>query len=177
MSRVGKRPIEIPNGVNISVEGQTVKVSGPKGELSLEVLHPIGVVVEGNQVFCNPAESIKGISAFWGLYRALINNMLIGVSTGYQKQMKLEGVGYRVALQGTKLVMNLGFSHPVEIEAPQGITFGVEKNTITVSGIDKTLVGQTAANIRAKKKPEPYKGKGIAYADEVVRRKAGKKAS
>lgn len=179
MSRVGKKPIEIPSGVTVEVSGSQVAVKGPKGNLDLEIKHPIEVQVADNQVIVVPKadDKISEITQFWGLYRALIQNLIVGVSQGYEKKLQVEGVGYRVNLQGTKLVLALGYSHPVEVEAPAGITFAVEKNVITVSGIDKQLVGQVAANIRSKREPEPYKGKGVRYVGEYVRMKEGKKAA
>ncbi len=176
MSRVGKNPIEIPAGVNIKIDGDNISVSGPKGELSLTKSPVVGVVQEDSQIKVFVKEETKDSNALWGLTRSLIANMVEGVSKGFEKKLEIEGVGYRVELKGNKLVFALGFSHPVEFEAPEGIKFEVDKNVITVSGIDKCLVGQTAANIRKLKKPEPYKGKGIRYQGEVIRRKAGKKA-
>lgn len=177
MSRIGKQPIELPAGVQASINDSGVVIKGPKGELSFAKLPAISLRQEGNQLFVEVAEETeKENSAIWGLTRSLIANIVKGVSEGHQKFLELEGVGYKVNLQGNKLVMSLGFSHPVEFEAPKGITFSVEKNAITISGIDKELVGQVAANIRKSKKPEPYKGKGIRYKGEVIRRKSGKKA-
>lgn len=179
MSRVGKKPIEIPSGVTVEVSGSQVAVKGAKGNLSLEIKHDIEVQVADNQVIVVPKADGKQeqIAQFWGLYRALIQNLIVGVSQGYEKKLQVEGVGYRVTLQGTKLVLALGYSHPIEVEAPEGITFAVEKNVITVSGIDKQLVGQVAADIRSKREPEPYKGKGVRYVGEYVRMKEGKKAA
>ena len=177
MSRVGKKPIQIPQGVSVSLENDTLKVTGPKGTLEQEVNHPVVFEILENEVFVTPKEQIKNISAFWGLYRALLQNMVTGVTEGFTKKLRIEGVGYRVALQGQTLVLNLGYSHPVEITAPDGIEFEVEKNFIMVKGIDKTLVGQVAANIRSTRPPEPYKGKGVRYDDEFVRMKVGKKTS
>lgn len=179
MSRVGKKLIDIPSGVSVQVNGNHIQVVGPKGNLELMIQHPIEVQVADSQLVVVPSASskISEITKFWGLYRALIQNLITGVSQGYEKKLQVEGVGYRVSLQGTKLVMALGYSHPVEIEAPKGITFSVEKNVVTVSGIDKQLVGQIAANIRSKREPEPYKGKGVRYVGEYVRMKEGKKAS
>ncbi len=176
MSRVGKNPIELPQGVSIKIDGDNISVSGPKGELSLKKSPVIGVVQEDSLIKVFIDKETKDSNALWGLTRSLIANMVEGVSKGFEKKLEIEGVGYRVELKGNKLVFALGFSHPVEFEAPEGIKFEVDKNVITVSGIDKCLVGQTAANIRKLKKPEPYKGKGIRYQGEVIRRKAGKKA-
>lgn len=178
MSRVGKKSIPLPKGVTVQVENNLIEVTGPKGTLSQSLEHPIHIEVTEQDVFVSPGEEkIKNINAFWGLYRALIQNMVVGVTQGFEKKLRIEGIGYRVAQQGTGIVLNLGYSHPIEVAAPTGITFVVEKNFISVSGIDKALVGQTAANIRAKRPPEPYKGKGVRYIDEVVRMKVGKKAS
>ncbi len=176
MSRIGKNPIKIPDKVEVSVNGDEVVVKGPKGELSIKKNPALDVRVDDGSVVVSLKEDSRQNRAFWGLTRSLIANMVEGVLNGHQKSLEVEGVGYKVELKGNKLVMALGFSHPVEFEAPEGITFSVEKNKITVSGIDKALVGQTAANIRKLKKPEPYKGKGIRYEGEVIRRKAGKKA-
>lgn len=175
MSRIGKQPIQIPEGVEVKIDDNLVVVKGPKGELTQE-LHPeIAIEIKDKEVLVKLAEKSKKSSAIWGTYRALIGNMIEGVTKGFEKRLIFEGVGYRASVSGNKLVLNLGFSHPIEIETPKGIEFKVEKNTITVSGVDKQLVGEVAANIRAKRKPEPYKGKGIRYEDEVIRRKAGKK--
>ncbi len=183
MSRIGKQPINIPDGVEVKIKDSLIKIKGPKGELTQEILPGIKVEVKDSdtegirKIIVSLEKKTKDSAAFWGLLRTLISNMIEGVIEGYQKQLEVEGVGYRVVLEGNKLVLSLGFSHSVEVTAPQGIEFKVEKNLITVSGIDKQLVGQVAANIRAKKKPEPYKGKGIHYLGEVIRRKAGKKAA
>jgi len=177
MSRIGKQPIEIPEGVEVKIDQDEIRVKGPKGELAQEIPNEIEVTIKDNQVIVNPKKKTKNSPALWGLLRTLIANMVEGVINGYQKQLEIEGVGYRAILEGDKLVLSLGFSHSVEVTAPQGIEFKVEKNLITVSGIDKQMVGQIAADIRAKRKPEPYKGKGIHYLGEVIRRKAGKKAA
>ncbi len=175
MSRIGKRPIPLPNNVTVTIEGQTVAVKGPKGELS-RVL-PTGVVVEhqDTSIQVNRVSDSRTARERHGLCRTLVFNMVEGVSQGYTKRLEIQGVGYRAQLQGTKLVLSMGFSHPVEMDPPSGIQFGVENNTnVTITGIDKELVGNTAARIRAVRPPEPYKGKGIRYAGEQVRRKAGK---
>ena len=177
MSRIGKNPINIPDKVEVSQKDDVVLVKGPKGELSIKKQPCVDIEIKDGQVFVLNKENSKQSNAFWGLTRSLLSNMIKGVSEGHEKKLEVEGVGFKVALSGNKLNMALGFSHPVEFEAPEGIKFEVEKNTITVSGIDKILVGQTAANIRKLKKPEPYKGKGIRYQGEVIRRKAGKKAA
>jgi len=176
MSRIDKNLITIPEKTEIQIKGGEVFVKGPKGEMTMRVHPGISVSISDSQVMISKANE-SGNEALRGLTKALIANMVHGVNHGFDKKLELEGVGYKVALSGNKLVMQLGFSHPVEFEAPKGVTFGVEKNVISVSGIDKYLVGQTAANIRKLKKPEPYKGKGIRYQGEVVRRKEGKKAA
>jgi large subunit ribosomal protein L6 len=178
MSRIGKLPIQIPSGVRVEIHGNIIDVTGPKGVLKRMLHDEIHAELKDNTLHLFPATQTKQTSALWGLERALVANIVRGVAEGYEKRLELEGVGYRAQLQGDKeLLLTLGFSHPVIVAAPEGIAFKVEKNTIIVSGIDKGLVGQTAANIRAKKPPEPYKGKGIHYAGEVIRRKAGKKAT
>ncbi len=176
MSRIGKKPIEIPQGVEIKIDGQKVLVKGLKGELSFEVRPEIKVETKEGKVLVSPQIETKSTKAFWGLTRALLQNMIKGVTEGYEKKLEMEGVGYKANLEGQNLVLNVGFSHSVKIEAPEGIKFAVEKNMITVSGIDKGLVGQTAAKIRKVRPPEPYKGKGIRYVGEQIRRKEGKRA-
>jgi len=175
MSRIGKLPIDIPAGVTVSVADRVVTVKGAKGELSLTVAQPIEVKVEDNQVVVTRPDDERASRALHGLTRTLINNDIIGVSQGYSKGLEIVGTGYRVQQKGQALELALGFSHPVNVEPPAGITFSVEGNTkITVSGISKQAVGECAANIRKIRKPEPYKGKGVRYAGEQVRRKAGK---
>lgn len=176
MSKIGKQLIDIPAGVTVEIDGRLIIVKGPKGELKKKLPKEIKADVKEQKIIVSPASITKKTNALWGLTRAIIFNLVKGVNEGFEKQLEVEGVGYRAALQGNKLILSLGFSHPVEIEAPEGISFKVEKNIITISGIDKKLVGQIAADIRAKRKPEPYKGKGIRYVGEVIRRKAGKKA-
>lgn len=179
MSRIGKNPIQIPQGVTVSFNGANVSVTGPKGTLSLEVHPVIAVEQQESLIVVKPKqgkEQAKGAGALWGMTRALIQNLISGVTQGFEKKLELQGVGYRAELKGQTLVLHVSFSHPVEIVAPQGISFSVEKNIITVSGIDKYLVGETAARIRRVRKPEPYKGKGIRYVGEHVRRKEGKVA-
>lgn len=176
MSRVGKKPIEIPAGVEVSIEKNEVSVKGPKGELKAKINPEIKIEQKDNQLIVTPVEKTKTSNAFWGLSRSLVFNMIEGVTKGYEKKLEIQGVGYRASLEGEDLVLLVGFSHPVKIKKPEGIKFEIEKNIITVSGIDKELVGQIAAKIRSVKKPEPYKGKGIRYLGEEVRRKAGKKA-
>ena len=174
MSRVGKLPINIPSGVTITVDPDFVTVAGPKGTLKQFTMPGVTVAQEDNQVVVTRANDEPKIRAKHGLMRALINNMVTGVSTGFSKKLEINGVGFRVALQGTGLKFNLGFSHDVIYNLPAGVTATVEQNTVTVTGIDKQQVGQVAAEIRALKKPEPYKGKGIKYADERIIRKSGK---
>lgn len=178
MSRLGKLAIKIPKGTDIKIDGQTISVKGPKGELKTDFLREVKVEVQNDEILVkisNPED--KKEKSLWGLYRALINNMVIGVNEGFEKKLEYKGVGYRAAVAGNKLNLNLGFSHPVEFPLPLGISASVEGNSITISGIDKQLVGEVAAQIRKLRLPEPYKGKGIRYSDEVIRRKAGKTAA
>jgi len=174
MSRIGKLPVEIPAGVTITVDGDLVKVTGPKGNPEEKLLPHVTVTIEDGvlNVARNSDEKIS--RSQHGLMRSLINNMVVGVTKGFEKKLEVNGVGFKVALQGSTLVLNLGFSHPVEFTAPEGITLGVDKLNISVQGISKQQVGQVAADIRAFKKPEPYKGKGIKYEGEHIIRKAGK---
>lgn len=175
MSRIGRLPIEIPAGVTVSVDGSAVAVKGPKGELTLNVASPIEVEVEDNQVVVARPDDERESRSLHGLTRTLINNNIIGVTQGYTKGLEVVGTGYRVQQKGSSIEFALGFSHPVLIDPPAGITFTVEgTNKLTISGIDKQAVGEAAANIRKIRKPEPYKGKGVRYAGENVRRKAGK---
>ncbi len=176
MSRIGKLPVELPQGVTAEISGRTIKISGPKGNLSYEFPRQITVEVKENEVLVALKNITKQGSAHFGTTRALIANMVKGVSEGWSKQMELVGTGYRAEVQGKTLVLTVGYSHPVKIEAPEGINFKVEKSIVTIEGIDRELVGQIAANIRFVRPPEPYKGKGIKYIDEVIRRKAGKAA-
>lgn len=177
MSRIGKKIIQIPSGVEVKINNGSISVKGAKGELSREIDKEISVEIKDSNLLISPKEAGKDSSALWGTSQALINNMIMGVSKGFEKKLLFEGVGYKAVVNGNKLTLGLGFSHPVEIETPKGIEFKVEKNTIIISGIDKHLVGQVAANIRLKRRVEPYKGKGIRYEKEIVRRKAGKKAT
>lgn len=177
MSRIGRKPIELPAGVTVKQEGNTVLVSGPKGTLSAAFRPEVAVSLRGNAIVVEPAARSRQTRAIWGLTRSLLAGMVEGVSRGFEKKLEIEGVGYRASLDGTTLQLALGFSHPVRIEAPAGIAFRVEKNTVIVSGVDKALVGDVAARIRALRPPEPYKGKGIRYLGEIIRRKAGKKAA
>jgi len=177
MSRVGKKPISIPKDVQVILEKPKVTIKGKLGQLSYSFLPEVDVNLEGDQLVVSTAKNTKTTSALWGLTRALLANMVKGVSEGFEKRLEIEGVGYRAVVSGNKLTLTVGFSHPVELEAPEGIKVTVEKNTIIVTGFNKTLVGQVAADIRDVKKPEPYKGKGIHYLGEKIRRKAGKKAA
>jgi large subunit ribosomal protein L6 len=174
MSRVGKLPIQIPSGVTITVDPDFVTVAGSKGTLKQFTMPGITVKQEGEEVLVTRESDEQMLRAKHGLMRTLVSNMIVGVSQGFSKKLEINGVGYRVAAQGTDLKFNLGFSHDVIFKLPQGVTAVIEQNTVTVSGIDKQQVGQVAAEIRALKKPEPYKGKGIKYAGERILRKSGK---
>ena len=176
MSRIGRLPIAIPAGVTVDVaEGNKVTVKGPKGTLVRELPTEMEIKVEGAEIVVSRPNDLKRSKSLHGLTRTLINNMVVGVTAGYEKKLEVNGVGYRAAKQGKKLTLNLGYSHPVEMEDPEGIETVVEgQNIIFVKGIDKEKVGQFAAEIRSKRAPEPYKGKGIKYADETIRRKVGK---
>ena len=175
MSRIGKLPIAVPGGVDVKIDGQQVTVKGPKGELSLVVAEPIRVALEGAEVLVTRPDDERNSRALHGLTRTLINNDIIGVTEGYSKGLEVVGTGYRVTAKGNGIEFALGFSHPVNVEPPAGITYTVEgNNKVTVSGISKQAVGEAAANLRKLRKPEPYKGKGVRYAGEQVRRKAGK---
>lgn len=175
MSRIGKRPIPLPDKVNVSIEGRTVTVNGPKGTLSRVLPDKVNVAQEGGAILVTQADDSRTARQRHGLCRTLIANMVEGVSKGFEKRLEIQGVGYRAQVQGTTLVLNVGYSKPVEMPMPQGIQAVVEKNTeVIISGIDKEEVGNTSAKVRAVRPPEPYKGKGIRYKGEVVRRKAGK---
>ena len=174
MSRIGKLPIKVPNGVTITVDSNKVLVKGPKGELGLLLLDGIQCQVDGNTIVVTRVNDELSIKAKHGLTRALINNMVIGVSEGFSKKLEINGVGFKVALNGNNLNLSLGFSHDIVYPLHDGVVASVDQNTITLSGIDKQKVGQVAAEIRKLKKPEPYKGKGIKYSDEVIIRKSGK---
>ena len=176
MSRIGKKPIAVPQGVTVTIEGQTVTVKGPKGQLSWTVAEEIEVKQENGELTLAKRGEGQRAQAMWGLSRSLVANMVTGVTTGFERTLELVGVGYRAAMKGQALSMQLGFSHDVDIPAPQGVTFAVPKQTeIRISGIDKQVVGELAARIRRIRPPEPYKGKGVRYAGEHVRRKEGKK--
>ncbi|TBN57817.1 50S ribosomal protein L6 [Glaciihabitans arcticus] len=175
MSRIGRLPIDVPAGVDIKIDGSAVTVKGPKGELSLTVASPIEVKLEDGQVLVTRPDDERASRSLHGLTRTLISNQIVGVTEGYSKGLEVVGTGYRVAAKGESLEFALGFSHSITVDPPAGISFAVEGNTkVTVLGIDKQAVGEVAANIRKLRKPEPYKGKGVRYAGEVVRRKAGK---
>jgi large subunit ribosomal protein L6 len=175
MSRIGKKIIIIPTGVTFDLKGQTFKIKGPKGELTLDVHPKVMIEKSENGLLVKVKnETNKQERALWGLFRSLVSNMVVGVTQGFSKTLEINGVGYKAAIAGSKLTLSLGYSHPVEMEVPKGLDVKVEKNTITIAGIDKQLVGQFSAVVREQRPPEPYKGKGIKYSDEVIRRKAGK---
>ncbi len=176
MSRVGKQPVTIPAGIEVKVDGTALVAKKGNLEKRLETYGRVKIEIDGNQVKFDKVGDTKQDSAYWGTYRALFNNILIGLDKGFKKSLEINGVGYRAQISGNKLEMQLGFSHPVIYEIPQGIDIKVEKNIIHVSGTDKQQVGQVAAIIRSFRPPEPYKGKGIKYTDEVIIRKAGKSA-
>lgn len=178
MSRIGKNPITLPSGVNVTLNNNVVTVNGPLGTLSREIHPKVGVTVEGNQVIVSNTTNDYEVRKFHGLYRQLINNMIVGVSKGYEKRLNVNGVGYKITQNGKDLVLNIGLSHPVEVKAIDGITLSCEKNEVIVKGIDKELVGQFASKVRDIKPVEPYHAYGISYSDEVVfrkERKTGKK--
>jgi large subunit ribosomal protein L6 len=177
MSRIGKKPIEIPQGVEVKLEGNMLSVKGSKGELSREINREILVETKDGKILVSrkTGELSKKGRGLWGLYRALIANMVEGVSKGFERKLEIEGVGFKANVEGDNLVLNIGFTHPVKLKKLDGVNFLVEKNLITVSGIDKEKVGFMAAEIRNQKKAEPYKGKGIKYQGEIIRRKEGKK--
>ena len=178
MSRIGKKPVEIPQGVEVSIKDSIVKVKGSKGEIEHTIPEGVLVEVKDKQVIVSIKVENKKTSALWGLIRALLQNAVMGVSQGFEKQLEIIGVGYKAKMEGDKLLdLAMGFSHPVKMPVPEGLQIKVEKNIITISGINKEKVGQFAAEIRAVRKPEPYKGKGIRYVGEKVRRKEGKKAA
>jgi large subunit ribosomal protein L6 len=175
MSRIGRLPIDIPAGVDVKLDGSAVTVKGPKGELNLTVASPIEVSIEDGQLLVTRPDDERESRSLHGLTRTLIANQIIGVTTGYSKGLEIVGTGFRVQAKGASLEFALGYSHSITVDPPAGISFAVEGNTkLTVHGIDKQAVGEVAANIRKLRKPEPYKGKGVRYAGEVVRRKAGK---
>lgn len=177
MSKIGKQPVTIPAGVSVEVSGHTVTVKGPKGTLEKRFAPEINVEVKEEKAIVTAKGTGKYVMSLFGTTRALINNDVKGVSEGWSKKMELVGTGFKAEVAGSDLSLTVGYSHPVKIKAPEGITFKVEKLTVTIEGCDRELVGQVAANIRAVRPPEPYKGKGIKYVDEVIRRKAGKAAA
>ncbi|HEX6353940.1 50S ribosomal protein L6 [Actinophytocola sp.] len=175
MSRIGKLPIPVPTGVDVTIDGQQVSVKGPKGTLAHTVAEPITVEREDGVLQIKRPDDERRNRALHGLTRSLVNNLVVGVTEGYEKKLEIHGVGYRVQLKGSDLEFSLGYSHPVKVTPPEGITFAVETPTrFSVSGIDKQRVGEVAANIRKLRKPDPYKGKGVRYAGEKIRRKVGK---
>ena len=178
MSRLGKLAIKIPSGTQVTFNDNFVIVKGPKGELKQELHSKVKAEIKDDQIIISvKKEDDKEERSLWGLFRALINNMVVGVNDGFQKKLEIKGVGYKVAVVGKKINLSLGFSHPVEMDIPEGLTAVAEGNEITISGADKQSVGEFSAQIRKLRKPEPYKGKGIRYSDEIIRRKAGKTAA
>jgi len=177
MSRLGKLPIQLPEGTQVKVGNSFIVVKGPRGELKEKINDLVNIDIKDSELVVSVKnQENKKEKALWGLYRSLVNNMVIGVNEGFEKKLEINGVGYRATLSGEKIVLNIGYSHPVEYNLPAGVSANIEGNVITVSGIDKQLVGEVAAQIRKIRKPEPYKGKGIKYVDEVIRRKVGKAA-
>jgi large subunit ribosomal protein L6 len=175
MSRIGKKPVTIPTGVTAELKESILKIKGAKGELTLDVHPKVMVKIEGSEIMVSVAKpDNKQERALWGLFRSLVANMITGVTAGFTKVLEVNGVGYKAAASGTKLNMSLGYSHPIDMDIPKGIEVKVEKNVITITGADRQLVGQFAAVVRQQRPPEPYKGKGIKYSDETIRRKAGK---
>ena len=176
MSRIGKKPVELPSGVTASVSGQTVEVKGPKGTRSFTATDDVSITLDGNVISVDPRGKSKRARQQWGMSRTMVANLVTGVTEGFKKELEINGVGYRAQMQGNTLKLNLGLSHDVDYTAPEGVTVSAPKQTqILIEGIDEQLVGQVAANIRAWRKPEPYKGKGIKYKDEYIFRKEGKK--
>ncbi|RJO60035.1 50S ribosomal protein L6 [candidate division WS5 bacterium] len=177
MSRIGKLPVEIKEGVSVDISGDAIKVKGPKGELEFVKNKKIEAKIAEGNIIVSPRNETSEAMALWGLTRTLLNNMIVGVSEGFEKKLEFKGTGYRAQAEGEKLTLHMGYNKPVELEIPKGLEVKVQKNTIIVSGSDKQKVGQFAAEIRKVRKPEPYKGKGIRYSDEIIRRKAGKAAA
>ena len=176
MSRIGKKPVALPKGVVASIDGKLVKVKGPKGELSVTLVEEVDASIDEHGITVTPRKAMDRAAQMWGLSRTLVNNLVVGVTTGFTSKLEILGVGYRAAVQGKTLQLQLGFSHDVNYPIPEGISIVAEKPTLlTISGINKQLVGQVAAEIRSWRPPEPYKGKGVRYAGEYVRRKEGKK--
>jgi large subunit ribosomal protein L6 len=177
MSRLGKKPILIPSGVEVKIDGEIVSVKGPKGELKRLFKNDVNISLNDNEMVLSPSRNSKEVMALWGTYVSHLKNMIDGVTKGFEKKLVIEGIGFRAQLEGKNLVLNLGFSHPIKIGIPDDLKAQVEKNIISILGADKEKVGALSAKIRALKKPEPYKGKGIRYENEIIRRKAGKKAA
>lgn len=177
MSKIGKKPITIPSGVDVSVSDSLVSVKGPKGTLKKVLPAEISISISDSTLTVSPEKKDRQARTAWGLTRALVQNMITGVSQGFEKTLEFQGVGYKATVKGTDLELGLGFSHPVIVHGPEGITFKAEKNAIVIQGLDKELIGKVAAEIRSHREPEPYKGSGIRYAGEHIRRKAGKKAA
>jgi large subunit ribosomal protein L6 len=178
MSKIGKKPIMIPQGVDVKISDGLISVKGPKGTVQKSIPQKVEVLIEDNQLKISPADdTVKDFKVFWGLARALIQNMVIGATTGFETVLEFQGVGYKAAVKGNNLELGLGFSHPVTVQGAEGITFVTEKNSIKIQGMDKELIGKIAASIRMHRLPEPYKGSGIRYQGEVIKRKAGKKAA
>jgi len=177
MSRIGKKEILIPAGVDVKINGLDIEVKGPKGVLVMKAVEQIAIEIKENAIYLTPKKADLKSNALWGLTRTLVSNMIDGVTKGFEKKLEINGVGFKARVEGTKLILDVGLSHTVDIEAPKGIEFKVEKNVIIVTGIDKSLVGQISATIRKVKPPEPYKGKGIKYSTEIIKRKLGKKAA
>ncbi|MBW1850734.1 MAG: 50S ribosomal protein L6 [Deltaproteobacteria bacterium] len=174
MSRVGKKPIPIPKGVEVKLNGDTISVKGPKGNLERRVHPKVHVNIDSDNIVVSVDDQTREVKAFHGLFRALIANMVTGVANGFERVLEIVGVGYRAELKGKTAIFHLGYSHPINFELPDGIDVKIDKTKVTLNSIDKELLGKTAAKIRSFRKPEPYKGKGIKYADETIRRKAGK---
>jgi len=177
MSRIGKKPIIIPEKTEVKQEKGIITVKGPKGELSRAFRSEIDIKIEGNTITLNPTNNSKFSRSLWGTYGSHLYNMILGVNNSFEKKLIIKGVGYKAEVSGKKLILSLGFSHKVELEIPNGLEINVTKDVVTISGIDKEAVGQFSAKIRSYRKPEPYKGKGIKYEDEVIRRKEGKKTA
>ena len=174
MSRIGKEPVVVPEKVQVKLDGNAVSVKGPKGELAYTFIDNVKIEMKDGNVQVNPVDESKAARSMWGTTRTLINNMVVGVSEGFTKNLEFNGVGYKAAVSGSKITLNLGFSHPIDYNLPEGVAAKVTKNVIELSGCDKELVGFVAAKIRSFRPPEPYKGKGVKYADERIVRKAGK---
>lgn len=178
MSKIGKKPIVIPQGIDVSVSGGLISVKGPKGTIQKPLPEQVSVSIEGNELKVIPEnKNSRENRVFWGLARALIQNMIIGATTGFEKVLEFQGVGYKATVKGNGLELGLGFSHPITIQGAEGVTFVTDKNSIKIQGMDKELIGKIAAHIRTYRLPEPYKGSGIRYQGEVIKRKAGKKAA